>query len=140
MSKTDKTNPFWVKLRHRDLRAVERHNHSTGPCDLPAEIGGDWWDAGRRCQYEYRYTGIGDCGCWMCRSRDWPRTETQRRRRERRQRRCSFEPNPLGVPTVEIDQRVTSQEYRAILQAFAAPIGMDILDVDWNDPPEGREP
>jgi len=68
------------------------------------------------------------------------RNTTHIQRRRASGERESFEPNPLGVPAVEIDHRVTSQEYRAILQAFAAPIGMDILDVDWNDPPEGREP
>ncbi|WP_156686772.1 hypothetical protein [Mycobacterium sp. Marseille-P9652] len=52
----------------------------------------------------------------------------------------SFYPNPTGVPTVQVGQRVTPQVYRAILAAFAAPIGMDILDVQWSDPPAGRQP
>lgn len=52
----------------------------------------------------------------------------------------TFEPDPLGVPQIVIGQRVTPQEYRTILNAFAAPIGMDILDVTWADPPEGRQP
>jgi hypothetical protein len=52
----------------------------------------------------------------------------------------SFDPNPIGVPIVQLGQRVTPQVYRAILAAFAAPVGMDILDVQWSDPPEGRQP
>lgn len=52
----------------------------------------------------------------------------------------SFEPWPIGIPEVELGKRVTPQTYRAILGAFAAPIGMDILDVEWSDPPEGRQP
>lgn len=52
----------------------------------------------------------------------------------------SFEPNPTGVPAIPLGQRVTPQVYRAILAAFAAPIGMDILDVQWSDPPAGRQP
>lgn len=52
----------------------------------------------------------------------------------------SFEPNPLGVPAITLGQRVQPHEYRSLLSAFAAPIGMDILDIQWNDPPEGRQP
>lgn len=52
----------------------------------------------------------------------------------------SYEPNPVGIPHVDIGKRVTPHLYRAILGAFAAPIGMDILDVEWSDPPEGRQP
>lgn len=52
----------------------------------------------------------------------------------------SYEPNPNGVPTIEQGKRVTTSQYRAILASFAAPIGLDILDVVWIDPPEGRQP
>ena len=54
--------------------------------------------------------------------------------------RETYEPGPVGVPHVEIGKRVSPALYRAILGAFAAPIGMDILDVEWSDPPEGRQP
>jgi hypothetical protein len=52
----------------------------------------------------------------------------------------SYEPRPIGVPEVALGKRVTPHTYRAILSAFAAPIGMDILDVEWHDPPKGRQP
>ncbi|AOT25781.1 hypothetical protein SEA_TORTELLINI_36 [Mycobacterium phage Tortellini] len=52
----------------------------------------------------------------------------------------SFEPNPVGVPRIDIGKRVTPRQYRDILSAFAAPIGLDILDITWTDPPEGRQP
>lgn len=35
----------------------------------------------------------------------------------------TFEPEPLGVPNVTVGQRVSASDYRAILGAFAAPIG-----------------
>lgn len=62
------------------------------------------------------------------------------RRRSSSDSSQTFEPNPLGVPEIAIGQRVQPQEYRSILQAFALPIGMDILDIQWTDPPEGRRP
>ncbi|MDV7357689.1 hypothetical protein R4282_32365 [Rhodococcus oxybenzonivorans] len=52
----------------------------------------------------------------------------------------SFEPNPTGVPAIVRHKRVSPSEYRAVLGAFAAPIGLDILDVVWTDPPERRHP
>lgn len=52
----------------------------------------------------------------------------------------SFHPNPAGVPDVERHRRVTPTQYRQLLAAFAAPIGMDIMDLTWHDPPEGRQP
>ena len=52
----------------------------------------------------------------------------------------TFEPEPIGVPSIERHKRVTPAQYRQLLSAFAAPIGMDIMDVTWNDPPEGRQP
>jgi hypothetical protein len=91
MSRTEKTAPFWVRLRHGTLEAVEHHNHAQGPCDLPPEIGRDFWNRDRRCNYEFRYTGTMTCCCRMCHAPDYPdRTERQRRRRERRQQRSQL--------------------------------------------------
>lgn len=88
MSHTHKTAPFWVRLRHGTLKAVAHHDHSLGPCDLPAAVGRDWWMRDRRCNYEFRYTGVRTCCCPMCHAVEYPdRTERQRRRRERRSRR-----------------------------------------------------
>lgn len=58
MSRTNKTKPFWVKLAHGDLKAVEVHNHIDGYCDLP-----DPYDAfaftrlTTRCRREFAFTG-----------------------------------------------------------------------------------
>lgn len=54
--------------------------------------------------------------------------------------KMTFEPNPIGVPSVERHKRVSPAQYRALLAAFAAPIRLDIIDLTWSDPPEGRQP
>lgn len=91
MSRTDKTAPFWVRLRHGTLALVEMHNHAGGPCDLPAQVDRDWWKRDRRCNYEFQYTGIKTCCCSMCHAWEYPdRTERQRRRRERRKQRSQL--------------------------------------------------
>jgi len=88
MSRTDKTKPFWVKLAHGDLAAVEVHDHSHGVCDLPDPL--DEFAFSRlttRCRREFVYRGTNACCCRMCRGIDYPdRTESQRRRHERRRR------------------------------------------------------
>jgi hypothetical protein len=75
MSRTDKTAPFWVRLRRGTLEVVEQHNRAQGPCDLPPQIGRGWWKLGRRCNYEFRYTGTMACCCRVCHAHDYPRTE-----------------------------------------------------------------
>ena len=52
----------------------------------------------------------------------------------------TYDPSPLGVPQIPLGQRVTPAQYRAILNAFAAPIGLDLIDLTWTDPDEGRQP
>lgn len=72
MSKTDKTNPFWVKLMHGDLATEEVHRHEHGPCTLPPvgadEKGWGWEPEG--CYRDFRYTGTHVCCCHMCHSSD----------------------------------------------------------------------
>lgn len=86
MSRTDKTKPFWVKIAHRDVAVVEKHDHTTGQCDLPDPF--DVVSFSRlktRCRREFFETDTRVCCCRMCRARGYPdRTEAQRRRRERR--------------------------------------------------------
>jgi hypothetical protein len=95
MSRTDKTKPFWVKLAHGDLKAIEVHNHADGPCDLPDPY--DEWAFCRlttRCRREFIFTGTEPCCCRMCHNSDYPdRTERQRRRRERRKQRSELRRN-----------------------------------------------
>jgi hypothetical protein len=79
MSKTDKTQPFWVKLAHGDLKAIEVHNHTDGRCDLP-----DPYDAlafsrlTTRCRREFVFTGTMTCRCRMCHAREYPDRRKQR--------------------------------------------------------------
>ena len=37
MSKTDKTDPFWVKSMRGDLASEEVHDHRDGVCDMPSD-------------------------------------------------------------------------------------------------------
>lgn len=83
MSRTDKTNPFWVKLDRGDLASDEWHDHSHGTCDLP-ERWLDQFTGKTRCRREFRFTGIRTCCCPLCHAWDYPLPEPRRRRRERR--------------------------------------------------------
>ena len=38
MSRTEKTNPFIVRLWDGSLTRVAHHDHATGSCDLPASV------------------------------------------------------------------------------------------------------
>lgn len=86
MSRTDKTKPFWVKLAHRDIAVVERHDHRAGACDLPDPFDhAAFTRLTSRCRREFLATDARVCCCLMCHAQDYPdRTESQRRRRERR--------------------------------------------------------
>ena len=88
MSKTDKTNQFWVKVLHGDVDWVEHHDHTDGVCDMPpAEDAAAYTYGTTQCRREFIFTGTNVCGCWMCHCRDWPLTEARRRRRDRRRAR-----------------------------------------------------
>lgn len=87
MSRTYKTNPFWVRMRRGHIRTEEMHDHSNGVCDLPAEINKDWWLSCRNCNHHFLYTGKGLCACPMCHE------PTSRHIREARERR-EFRDNP----------------------------------------------
>jgi hypothetical protein len=69
MSRTDKTKPFVIKLWHGDLARQARHHHGAGSlCDLPASLEEDLAAAVRgRCIWEFRWTGVRDCCCGLCR-------------------------------------------------------------------------
>ena len=87
MSRTDKTAPFWVRLRHGTLEVVEQHNHSQGPCDLPPQIGHGRWKLEPQMQLRVPIHRHYDCCCRICHAHDYPRTERSRRRHERRKQR-----------------------------------------------------
>ncbi len=70
MSRTDKTKPLIIKLWHGDLARQACHRHSgRHPCDLPASLAEDLAAAARgRCYWEFRWTGVPDCCCGLCRN------------------------------------------------------------------------
>ena len=78
MSRTEKTQPFRVKLWDGTLARVARHDHRDGPCDLPSTMADDLFRepdlqlvadlrACRRCYWDLRWTGTFVCCCGMCR-------------------------------------------------------------------------
>lgn len=80
MSRTDKTKPFWVKLAHGDLCAVEQHDHTDGRCDLPPVTDAVAFTYGTtQCRRAFRYTGVNTCCCALCRG-GWLRQERRKRR------------------------------------------------------------
>ncbi len=90
MSKTDKTKPFWVKLRHRDLFAVEEHDHRDGICNLPDEPDVAHYGPGHQfdCRWEFRYTGTHTCCCRLCHRCDDYMTRLEKKRRMEGRRAC----------------------------------------------------
>jgi len=68
VSRTEKTQPFRVKLWDGTLERVALHDHRDGPCDLPITMIDDL--IGRsdmRCRWDLRWTGIFVCCCGLCR-------------------------------------------------------------------------
>lgn len=90
MSRTDKTKPFWVKLRHRDLWVVDEHDHRDGVCNLPAAPEVASYGPGHRfdCRWEFRYSGTHVCCCRLCHSADDSQTRPQKLRRMEDVRAC----------------------------------------------------
>ncbi|MCP2256186.1 hypothetical protein LY13_004971 [Prauserella aidingensis] len=94
MSRTDKTQPFRLRLWDGSLRRVAIHDHRDGVCDLPATLKADlahFADSGGSvargsCFWELHYTGTRPCGCPLCHESDLFRADRrasrQRSRRE----------------------------------------------------------
>lgn len=58
MSKTDKTDPYWVKGNDPTQRArTEYHDHSTGDCDIADAKGREvfWYSRSGNCGYNIPY-------------------------------------------------------------------------------------
>jgi hypothetical protein len=74
MSRTDKTNPFVVKLWDGTLRRVACHDHATGPCDLPGSLREYLAaDLKTRCTWDVEFDGTHVCCCQLCRAQTWER-------------------------------------------------------------------
>ncbi len=71
MSRTNKTDPFWVKSNRYGR---ERHEHRDGVCDI-AE-GNQHWDS---CNKEIPWGHpMGICGCSVCGAKEWRKIESRK--------------------------------------------------------------
>lgn len=91
MSKTDKTDPYWVKAASgkQGVAYKASHDHSRGPCDLPADhrkgLRAGWGKT--RCHWTETlsfWMTEQQCGCPMCTGRDERRIERRRSRHNAR--------------------------------------------------------
>lgn len=95
MSRTEKTQPFQVRLWDGTLQRVAVHDHTNGVCDLPcnvAESMAQYGPSGRdrhACYWDLHFTGIYVCGCGICRNsaglRDLRRADRHREKRRLRE-------------------------------------------------------
>ncbi|GAA1482489.1 hypothetical protein GCM10009624_29290 [Gordonia sinesedis] len=83
MSRTDAHTPYRVRVARRELAVHAVHRCAGRECDLPDLVAD--WSIGRvgRCYWEFAYSGINVCSCWMChwRSRPEPRRSSRGARR-----------------------------------------------------------
>lgn len=79
MSRTDKTDPYWVRVRDGRSHTEPLHDHRFGECDLPdtPEVTTD-----TRCRWVWSYVGNRDCGCRLCTAHHERRTARRRSRHD----------------------------------------------------------
>lgn len=72
MSRTDAHTPYRVRVARREVAVRAVHRCGGGVCDLPALDPN--WSTGRIgcCYWEFAYTGVSVCSCWMCHWRSRP--------------------------------------------------------------------
>lgn len=76
VSRTDAHTPYRVRVARREIAVRAVHHCAGRGCDLP-DLDPDW-TIGRvgRCYWDFVYTGVNVCSCWMC---HWRRHPEQRR-------------------------------------------------------------
>ncbi len=95
MSKTDKTNPYRVKVHDKKHWLQEHHDHTNGECNLPPrpKVGDevDWNGKRGECFWWYSHDFWCDpynhCPCKMCKADGWegdPRNRKAIRREGKR--------------------------------------------------------
>ena len=94
MARTDKSQPYRVRLWDGTLRKVAWHDHRNGVCDLPANLADDLAMAaadGARghvdpfaCRWELHFDGSDPCGCRHCHGSDRLRAERRASRSKAR--------------------------------------------------------
>lgn len=105
MSRTWVHAPYGVQLkrannphaRRHPLDVVARHDHSTGPCDLPASPDVDNWTTVTRCYWDSQFNGRNQfCGCPMCTDRPGRRAARRRARHEATRELRRFQSDPVS--------------------------------------------
>lgn len=90
MSRTFKTDPYWVKIKNPERVGAETyavHNHEKGECDLPAE---PEWDTNLHGNCWWQIDCLGKnifCGCNLCTDRNYHVRENRANRHKSNQRR-----------------------------------------------------
>jgi hypothetical protein len=101
MSRTKKTDPYWVLLndpKGHGLSVSEVHDHSKGDCDLPANARdqvtcGGWKHT--RCFYIEDSDGRSHfCGCDLCTAQSWRKINNKAERRRSNGLRRNFVSDP----------------------------------------------
>jgi hypothetical protein len=66
MSRTDAHTPYRVRVARHEVTVRAVHRCAGGECDLPPLDPG--WTIGRigKCHWQFTYTGVNVCNCWMC--------------------------------------------------------------------------
>lgn len=72
MSRTDKTQPFPIKLWDGTLARAAHHDHRDGACELAATVTKHLAQLRRparagQCSWHLRFTGTRVCCCGLCR-------------------------------------------------------------------------
>lgn len=84
MSRTDKTDPFWVRINTGYYASEPVHRHETSECNLPPRREWTGWGGSGRddCYWTFVYTGRNVCACKMCSSwKLWSQATSPRRSR-----------------------------------------------------------
>lgn len=84
MSRTDKTKPWWVRVRDHHPQVV--HNHVDGACDLPDDFR-EALNNFRGCHIrDWKLTYPGNCcwgcGCDLCTDQEGRKAKRRKERRE----------------------------------------------------------
>lgn len=102
MSRTHKTDPYWVKLKKMKHLREESHNHTKGVCDIAEPTGGNWrtpFSGGVHCQYTINYYGYNG-GFFNSTSR-WAQAEIKR---ENGGDRCTLRKDVCNMRNLDIEE------------------------------------
>lgn len=108
MSRTHKTKPISVKAYQGHVGAIEEHDHSRGPCDLPP-LTPDIVSFSRtktQCTWYPDYNNpISCCGCHLCTQHDERKRNNKRYRQQTRQKTRDWAKDPDSYDEEVIRQK-----------------------------------